>query len=477
VCLDAENSALSDIIEIDAASNNGVDDIRDLREKALYTPERCKYKIYIIDETHMLSKEAFNALLKIMEEPPPHVKFILATTEVHKVPPTILSRCQRFDFRRIMSSDITERLLFIAQEENIRLDREAAELISKTADGGMRDALSLLDQCIAFSEEITPEIVSDAAGIAGRDYLFDIIEAIAGANAAKAIDITDRLYSMSKDLQRLCAELTEQFRNVMIYKALPGNASAIVCMPNELERIKSVAARLSLDDILNRLDLLQKCNERMPRSGSKRVEFEMCLIKLCVGIDSNPDVSELLTKIDSLEKRLANMPASSAQAYAAADSPRRYAPKEEPSRTSYYEPPEVPVSSPVPAAGEQTSKQEAPSGQSLRIEDFKELNLWPEILEEFSKVCPSVSGALNGSRAFVNQGIMLIYTENPFFLPLLKNKENAAKLQASIKTVTGSSYIIKAKCAAKPQENENAAENLILKAKSKDIPTERVDNV
>ncbi len=207
ICRDAEDNALSDIIEIDAASNNGVDDVRDLRDGAVYTAERCKYRVYIIDEVHMLTKEAFNALLKIMEEPPPHVKFILATTEIHKVLPTILSRCQRYDFRRILSKDITERLLYVAEREKISLDPEAAELIAKTADGGMRDALSLLDQCIAFSDNVTIDIVSGAAGIAGREPVFEILEAAADNDAAKAIGVADKLYGMSKDMQKLCDEL------------------------------------------------------------------------------------------------------------------------------------------------------------------------------------------------------------------------------------------------------------------------------
>ncbi len=169
----------------------------------------------------MLTKEAFNALLKIMEEPPPHVKFILATTEIHKVLPTILSRCQRYDFRRILSKDITERLLYVAEREKISLDPEAAELIAKTADGGMRDALSLLDQCIAFSDNVTIDIVSGAAGIAGREPVFEILEAAADNDAAKAIGVADKLYGMSKDMQKLCDELIAQFRNVMVAKAVP----------------------------------------------------------------------------------------------------------------------------------------------------------------------------------------------------------------------------------------------------------------
>ena len=206
ICKDAENSALSDIIEIDAASNNGVDDIRDLREAAAFMPERCKYRIYIIDEVHMLSPAAFNALLKIMEEPPPYVKFILATTELHKVPATVLSRCQRFDFRRIKNEDIVARIKMIAEKEGtFTVADEAAELIARLSDGGMRDALSLLDQCVAFSSEITSETVSSAAGIAGRDYLFDIMDAVSENDIARIISVTDRLYAMSKDMQRLCA--------------------------------------------------------------------------------------------------------------------------------------------------------------------------------------------------------------------------------------------------------------------------------
>lgn len=309
ICCDADDNALSDIIEIDAASNNGVDDVRDLRDGAVYTAERCKYRVYIIDEVHMLTKEAFNALLKIMEEPPPHVKFILATTEIHKVLPTILSRCQRYDFRRILPKDITERLLYVAEREKISLDPEAAELIAKTADGGMRDALSLLDQCIAFSDNVTIDIVSGAAGIAGREPVFEILEAVADNDAAKAIGVADKLYGMSKDMQKLCDELIAQFRNIMVAKAVPENLDLLVCMPNELEKIKALAERLSMEDIMGELEILQSCNERIARVSSKRVEMEMCLIKLCtaqnkasVGEAAN---TELLAKIDMLEQRIA----------------------------------------------------------------------------------------------------------------------------------------------------------------------------
>ena len=209
ICKDADNGTLSDIIEIDAASNSKVDDIRELREGVVYTPERCKYKVYIIDEVHMLSAGAFNALLKTMEEPPPHVKFILATTEIHKVPATIVSRCQHFDFHRIRNEDIVSRLMYIASQEGFTLHEDAAGMIARLSDGGMRDALSLLDQCVAYENDITLDVVSSASGIAGRDYLFDILEKIAEKDAAGALRVVDKLYDMSKDLKVLAGELLE----------------------------------------------------------------------------------------------------------------------------------------------------------------------------------------------------------------------------------------------------------------------------
>lgn len=178
ICRGIDNGSVLDVIEIDAASNNGVDNIRDLRDEANFTPVKAKYRVYIIDEVHMLSTGAFNALLKILEEPPEHVIFILATTEVHKLPATILSRCQRFDFKRITPEDICARLQYVAEHENITLDEDAAALIAKVADGALRDALSLLDRCCAVDEHITSEVVTKSAGLAGRDYLMRLSKCI-----------------------------------------------------------------------------------------------------------------------------------------------------------------------------------------------------------------------------------------------------------------------------------------------------------
>ncbi len=463
ICRDAEEGALSDIIEIDAASNNGVDDVRDLRDGAVYTAERCKYRIYIIDEVHMLTPGAFNALLKIMEEPPPHVKFILATTEIHKVLPTILSRCQRYDFRRILPGDITKRLLYVAEQEKITLDPEAAELIAKTADGGMRDALSLLDQCIAFSENVTLDIVSNAAGIAGREPVFDILEAAADSDAAKAIGVTDKLYGMSKDMQKLCDELIAQFRNVMMAKAVPENTDLLVCMPSELERIKALAGRLSLDEIMSKLDILQACNERIARVSSKRVEMEMCLLKLCAPQSSVPPGgasapnAELAAKIADIEQRLAAQPVQNGQLFGnSQQTAQQYSPVS--ASKPKYEPKQ-------PTETADLSK--------MKPSDFITEERWQDILEKFAEICPSVNGALNGSYAVKGGGYMLIYTENSFFLQLLRNKENAAKLQEAIRLVTGQTFSIRAKCVA-PKEGGGAEkmQNILKKAQENNIPVE-----
>lgn len=468
ICRDAEENALSDIIEIDAASNNGVDDIRDLRDGAVYTAERCKYKVYIIDEVHMLSKEAFNALLKIMEEPPPHVKFILATTEIHKVLPTILSRCQRYDFRRILPKDITERLLYVAGKENISLDPEAAELIAKTADGGMRDALSLLDQCIAFSENVTLDIVSGAAGIAGREPVFDIMEAVADKNAGRAAEVIDELYGMSKDMQKLCDELISQFRNVMIAKAVPNNINLLACMPSELERIKALADRLSLEEIMHILEILQAGNERIARVSSKRVEIEMCLLKLCSqaagqSVQTAAAGTDLTAKLDILEQRLAavqQVQQGQQNNYNSIPTVQNNNNYQSTQQTAYSKPA---AALPVQNQGDLSK---------MKPEDFVREDRWTDILEKFAEICPSVNGALSGSYAMTGGGFMLIYTENSFFMKLLKNKENAEKLQEAVIAVTGKSYAIRAKCTAKPAESGDKLKGILDKAKENNIPIE-----
>ncbi len=463
ICREAEEGSLTDIIEIDAASNNGVDDIRDLRDGAVYSPERCKYKIYIIDEVHMLSASAFNALLKIMEEPPEYVKFILATTEIHKVPATVASRCQRYDFRRIRPRDIANRLLYIASQEKLDLTEDGAALIAKIADGGMRDAVSLFDQCSVCAEKIDSEVVSQVAGIAGRDFLYDILEAVAAQDAPKALAITAQLYDMSKDLTRLCEELILQLRNIMLLKATPQNAGEIIAaMPEDMERLKNIAQGTDLEHIMTWLSGFQSCREKMGRVMNKRVEFEMSLIRLCSGIGSAPaqnqgaDTSDIYEKIRMLENKLAYSQQS-------------------------YKPAPAPEKREVLTAVGPAPENEPESGERIDIRNIKEEELapctkWDEILEVFRQSCPSVAGSLEGSYAKYKSNIMFIFTPNRFFISLFKNnKDNAVSLSKAIYTVLGKKYRITARCTATVEETRSMAEQLVQKAINSSIET-AVDN-
>ncbi len=454
ICRDADSGALTDIIEIDAASNNGVDDIRDLRDGAVYTPERGAYKIYIIDEVHMLSVSAFNALLKIMEEPPPYVKFILATTEIHKVPATISSRCQRYDFRRIRAEDIAARLKYIAGCEEINLTDDGAALIAKLADGGMRDAVSLLDQCSVCAEVVDADAVSAVAGIAGREYLYEILEAVSEKNTASALAVAGSLYDMSKDLTRLCEELIMQLRNIMLLKVSPETADRlIICMPDELERLKKLAADTDLDSVMNRLEILQECRERMTKVMNRRVEFEMALIKLCGNVTKTAeaiDNSEIYDKIKQLENKLSAVGSVT-------DAPVR--------RSSA---PEV-----LKASSPAVDAEPAPNIDLKKLSpgDLVPCERWDEVLEEFKKVNPSVAGSLEGSTAASAGNVIFITAQNRFFITLFKNKDNALSLGEAISRVLGQRYVIRARCAVSAQQQQSMAEKLVKKAIDSSIET------
>ena len=304
ICRGVDNGTLLDVTEIDAASNRGIDDIRLLRDESNFTPAQATYRVYIIDEVHMLTIEAFNALLKTLEEPPEHVKFILATTEVHKLPSTILSRCQRFDFRRIEPRVIAERLMYVAQQENAVLHEDAAMLIARIADGGMRDALSLLDSAISVSAEVTAAVVSDCAGLMGRDAVYELVKAIAAADTAACLFLLDRLHNASCDTERLVTELTNQFRNFLICKTVQHPENLIVCTQDELATLCGMAELFSNEQILFALNVLTKTAEAIKRTQNRRIEAEMALIRLC-SPESDTDTAALLARISRLESELA----------------------------------------------------------------------------------------------------------------------------------------------------------------------------
>ena len=305
VCKGLDAGTIYDVVEIDAASNNGVDNIRDLREEANYTPSRGKYRVYIIDEVHMLSQGAFNALLKTLEEPPAHVIFILATTEVHKLPATILSRCQRFDFKRIQPETMAKRLMQVAGYENLDLTQEAAILISRIADGGMRDALSILDQCAGRNEKIDETLVSKVAGIAGRESIYKLSEAVCSKNSGEALNIISELHQNSYDMERLCVEMINHFRNLLIVKTVNKSRELIICTDDEYKTVLQIAEKYTLPGVIFALDLFQDALVKIKGGANSRIEAEMTFIKLCEPkLEQSPD--SMLERISVLERAIRN---------------------------------------------------------------------------------------------------------------------------------------------------------------------------
>ena len=302
-CCKAIADGCPDIIEMDAASNNGVDDVRALRDEVMYAPTVCKYKVYIIDEVHMLSSQAFNALLKTIEEPPAHVIFILATTEVHKVPATIVSRCQQFRFSRIDIEASTARLCEIAGKEGAKITEDAARLISRLSDGGMRDAVSLLDQCMSVSRDIDEETVRTTAGIAGTEHLFALADCIQAHNTAQALKILDELHNESKDLMLLLDELTTHFRNLCMLSATNMDFSLIPAGSGSRNDLAHQTEKFTLGEIMRCLDILQDCIAKTPKTAKRKTVAEMCLIRLCTPrLDS--DTTALSLRLEKLEKKL-----------------------------------------------------------------------------------------------------------------------------------------------------------------------------
>ena len=303
-CKAIDSGSCMDVLEIDAASNNGVDNVRDLRDDAIYSPSQVKMRVYIIDEVHMLSISAFNALLKIIEEPPEHLLFILATTELHKVPATILSRCQRFSFRRISQEDIAARLQFVAYQENIDLEDSAARVLSRMADGGMRDALSLLDQCAsATAGELTAQRVYACLGIAGEQKAAQMLSYIVQKNAKDALTLFNRLYAEGKDLSALMDELICLCRDVLILKTAPDAGLTMLSGVAQDQEAAAFVKAVSTGELIRYLNLLQQTLASFTRSASRRMDAEICILNMCQG-ELSLDAKSLNARLTRLEEQL-----------------------------------------------------------------------------------------------------------------------------------------------------------------------------
>ncbi len=303
-CRAIDSGSCMDVLEIDAASNNGVDNVRDLRDDAIYTPSQVKMRVYIIDEVHMLSISAFNALLKIIEEPPEHLLFILATTELHKVPATILSRCQRFSFRRISQEDIAARLQFVAYQENIDLDDSAARVLARLADGGMRDGLSLLDQCAsATAGEINAERVYACLGIAGIQQCGKLMAAVAAKNTSEALAIMNSLYAEGKDMGALLDEMACLTRDLMVLKTGAKQGISMLSGVSTEQETVALSERFSFGELVRMLNLLQSTMAGFTRSSSRRLDAELCMINLCQP-ELDSDMEAVLARLTRLEEQI-----------------------------------------------------------------------------------------------------------------------------------------------------------------------------
>ena len=438
VCRGIDDGTILDVVEIDAASNNGVDNIRDLREEVNFTPAVAKYRVYIIDEVHMLSAGAFNALLKTLEEPPAHVIFILATTEVHKLPATILSRCQRFDFSRIRPEDIAARLRHVAQGEGFDITDGAALLIARLADGGMRDALSLLDQCVSRAPQadgrrcIGEDTVSETAGIAGRDHLFELSQAMRQGDGASALALIDRLHGASLDMERLCAEMIDFFRGLMILKSVPEPDGLIVAAPAEIERMKGEAAQFDLPAVLHAMTVLQHTLERLRGGVSRRVEMEMAVLRLCAP-ELDTGAEALLRRVQALENAV--------RAGAGVTQPAAASPIPD-ARVRPASPAPAPASVAAPAVMPPLPEEAPPPAEPEAPQAEGPFDRWGDVLEALASQSPPLYGVLAGSAAFLRGDMLLICTENEMFRSLVGRDGNKNVLAGAIRQVTGKSYRI-----------------------------------
>lgn len=428
-CLAIDAGSATDVVEMDAASNNGVDNIRDIRDEVVYSPSMLKYKVYIVDEVHMLSVSAFNALLKTLEEPPAHVVFILATTELHKLPSTIISRCSRFDFRRIAVPVISERLMYVAENENIKLDKNASFLIAKLAQGGMRDALSLLDLCAGEGREITEELVADTVGMTGREEIASLVRALRGGDFEEIFSIVAEVVSSSKDIAVFWQDLMSFYRDMLVMKTAktPENASKYLDLTeSERDLTEKCASLFSRETLVYHCKLAEEALAEMQRANTaKRLCAEMTLVKMC---DASLSTSEnaLLARISALEDRLDRMqyyapvPAGETAEIKVTDAGDR--------KTQAK--PNTKLSTENKEDGEKQKsdgsdgKEPAKPPRSVK----KMLPYWLDVVDKICAEDPSLAGFLRGSKTYKNEnGAIVLRLDSDFAAAMIKARKTATE--------------------------------------------------
>ena len=498
ICKGLDSGTIYDVVEIDAASNNGVDNIRDLREEVNYTPTRGKYRVYIIDEVHMLSTGAFNALLKTLEEPPAHVIFILATTEVHKLPATILSRCQRFDFKRIQPETMAVRLQQVAGLEGMELAPDAATLIARIADGALRDGLSILDQCAGRSKQITAQLVSEVAGLAGREALYRLSDAVLTRDSSAAVEELAQLHENSYDMERLCVEMINHFRNFMMVKTVKKSRELIICTDDEYKHIEESAGQFTLAQILRGLDLFQSTLVKIKGGATPRIEMEMAFIRLCEPkLETDPDAFN--QRLSALERAVQNgVPATSVKAVqspapAARPAPAQPtvpptpqpapaaaapAPEPEPVPATSAEPVSAPVPEPAPVRPEPPVPLEpaaaAPSPAPAADSEQQLFMQWADLMEILHRTDIALFGVLSGSQGYTRGEFFLIDSPNPTIKEFIKISTHAKAIRAALHELTGHNYklgLFKKK-STEQAPRRDPLEDLLSKARENHIQIE-----
>jgi DNA polymerase-3 subunit gamma/tau len=477
-CLGIEDGSIMDVVELDAASNNGVDNVRALRDEAVYSPAIVKKRVYIIDEVHMLSTSAFNALLKILEEPPEHLIFVLATTELNKVPATILSRCQRYRFRRIGADVIADRLRYVAQQENMQLEHDAADLLASIADGSMRDGLSLLDQC-SGTQPITVENVQFTIGLADKQSTANLLAAVCDADTERAILIFEECWRNGKSPAALLTELCALLRDVLLIKVAPGGGRELLSAGYDLRTLESFSSRMAGEEIVADIDSIMSRIGTLRDGRDPKISAELCIIGLC-DPDLGEDLACLRARVANIEQVLENGAVSAPKethSFITGDNPT----EKFIGSGSYDEPPfDLPNREKEPQKDNYISKSENKDNDESNINDYAppddpgvqapaanksegfDNDLWARLYAELKKILPPYHLAhLSDGSAEFSDGVLVIGVTSSFKKTQLEKPELQEQIRSAITSVLGTAVPLKIAERAAPGGSSDKLDELL----------------
>ena len=463
-CRAIDSGSTTDVLEMDAASNNGVDNIRDIRDEVVYSPSNLKFRVYIIDEVHMLSASAFNALLKTLEEPPEHVVFILATTELHKLPATIVSRCQRFDFRRISTTVLKDHLLRIAESEGIEIDEDAAVMLAKHAQGGMRDAISLLDLCAGGHRRIDAKLVEETVGTSGRGALVDVVRAIANKDYDTIFSFVDSIVQSSKDITVFWQDLISVYRDILVVKTSKNASAYLDLTDNEIETLTAVSSMFTSEQLSYHCDMLREAHVSMLRAGAvRRIVAELTLVRMCdERLSTSPEA--MLSRISALENgapvRVAAQPLQSSKESSTPKSTEQVSQKPEATqrRKAIVDDDDDMFRGDAPAA---MPKKEAKPAQTAEVNAAKTLRPFrqrAEVTEMMDRRSGMISSFVKKGKWYVDDaGRIVLRFSNQFDIDSIKNFRGeqlfaSVVTQVTGKTVTASDIVFECKSEAESHD-------------------------